>query len=496
MKFSILIILLITISTIESKDKLIFVMTHFRHGARAPQRFYDKDEGTDFIKEKWENPGELTGIGQRMHFYLGLRNLLIYIEDNNFLSKKYDAHELLIYSSCLNRTIVSVSSQLQGLYPPYLNAGETIAHEQEKFSKPPINVNLDDPRIGADIINSLGKNALPNSMTIAPIRMINSNEKKIRLYDTGPCKNKVEEIKEKNSKNIKTLLDIVNEFKQKYGEKFDKFYGKKENYDMKFIENVCDAFLSAYPEYPQTRKMEKLNTTGIFVDDFKQYCDRFQILNFRDKILGDEKHSVAHLETSKLMKEFIHYMKERIELDKNEEGQKKFDDYSKPKMILISGHDTTISCFEIFLMEALGKTLDFYRYPDFAAQIAFEVTTVDDDKKGKSFKEYFVNYYFNDELLSTLNVEEFIDKMEKQIWSEEYINEFCGFDEGKKNSNNKSNNQQNNNNESLMKVALFLFISLTGLFLIIIIILSLKFVGNKKSESKIDNSLIPSTEGE
>ena len=491
MKFSFLIFLLIAISTIESKDKLIFVMTHFRHGHRAPQSFYNKEEGIDFIKEKWENPGELTGIGQRMHFYLGLRNRLRYIEDNKFLSEKYDAHELLIYSSCLNRTIVSVSSQLQGLYPPYLNIGETIALEQTNISKPPVNISLE--RIGSDIIGSLGENALPNSMTIAPIRMINSNEKKIRLYDTGPCKNKLEEIIEKNSKTLQTLIDIVKEFKDKYGEKFDNFYGKKENYDMKFIENACDAFLSAYPEYPHTRKMEEFSKTGISFIEFKKYCDHFQILNFRDWVLGDEKHSIAHLETSKLMKEFIHYMKERIELDKNGEGIQKFDDYSKPKMMLVSGHDTTVSCFEIFLMEALGENLDFYRYPDFAAQIAFEVTTADDNKKGKTNKEYFVKYYFNDELVFTLNVDDFITKMEKQIWSEENVNKFCGFDDGKKNTDNQSNNQQNNN-ETLMKIALIIFMSLTGLFLIIIIFLSVKLIKNRKSDSKIYNSLIPSSE--
>ena len=87
------------------------------------------------------------------------------------------------------------------------------------------------------------------------------------------------------------------------------------------------------------------------------FCDKFQVLNFRDWILGDKNHSVAHLESSKLMAEFIHYMKERVNIDL------KYDDYSRPKMLMISGHDSTISCFEIFLMETFGKDLNFYRYP-------------------------------------------------------------------------------------------------------------------------------------
>jgi len=490
------ILLIILFLKIESKDKLIFVMTHFRHGARAPQIYYNKTDGSDYIKEKWDNPGELTGIGQRMHFYLGLRNRLRYIEDNQFLSKQFNPHELLIYSSCLNRTIVSVSSQLQGLYPPHINIGENIKSEQEECTKPPVKLNLNDERISEDIKNSLKSNALPNSMTIAPIRMINSNEKKIRLYDTGPCKIKAEEIMKNNSLNLQSLKDIVKEFKDKYGEKFDNFYKKKENYDVAFIENVCDAFLSAYPE---KKEMKEFKTTGIEKEEFKHFCDNFQILDFRDWVLGDKNHSIAHLESSNLMKEFIHYMKERIELDKKGEidnFEKKYDDYSKPKMMMISGHDTTVSCFEIFLMEALGYNSDFYRYPDFAAQIAFEVTTKEDNKTGKTDKDYYVNYYFNDDLLFSITVEDFITKINKHIWSEQNINEFCGFEEEKdkqkdKPDDNPNNNEKYNENNTLMKIALIVFISLTGIFLIIIIILSIQLIRNKKSESRIYNSLVP-----
>ena len=54
-----------------SEDKLVFVLTHFRHGARAPQYYYDLDNHLDYVFEKWERPGELTGVGQRMHYLLG-----------------------------------------------------------------------------------------------------------------------------------------------------------------------------------------------------------------------------------------------------------------------------------------------------------------------------------------------------------------------------------------------------------------------------------------
>ena len=47
-----------------------------------------KDDFTDLLGEKWNNPGELTGIGQRMHYLLGLRNRIRYIEKRKIFVRK------------------------------------------------------------------------------------------------------------------------------------------------------------------------------------------------------------------------------------------------------------------------------------------------------------------------------------------------------------------------------------------------------------------------
>ena len=94
----------------STTDKLIFVSLHSRHGARGPLEV-DKDQ-KDFLGEYWTNPGELTPSGQRMEYILGLRNRQRYIKISNFLSQKYDPHEILVYSSNTNRTILSMASQL------------------------------------------------------------------------------------------------------------------------------------------------------------------------------------------------------------------------------------------------------------------------------------------------------------------------------------------------------------------------------------------------
>lgn len=470
-----LLLILFSFSEINSEQKLIFVMTHFRHGARAPQNYYDQANYLDYVKEHWDIPGELTGVGQRMHYLLGIRNRIRYIEQNKFLSKNFNPHEILIYSSPFNRTIVSVSSQLQGLYPQYAKQGENITEDQKEFSKPQVNTDYD--KINKEIEN-LELSALPNNMILAPIRMINNNERKITLYDIEPCTIVRDKIKKKHSKEIQSLVNINKNFKDRYGEKIKKLYdGKEENLDLWFMDNFCDAFISAYTH---KREMTELKAADFDSEELKDFCFEFQKLNFRDWISGDDEHVLAHLEVSKIMKEFIHYMKERINADINGEKdlEKKYEDYSRPKMIMVSGHDSTISCNEIFLMDVFGDNIiENYEYPKFASQIAFEITTNDDDKKGKNYNDYFINYYFNDKLIFNKTVQEFIDKVTPHIWTNKQINDFCGFDDNDKDDSDKT--------------VLILFIILTGIFGILSTVLILLLIRNKKIQSNSYNSLIP-----
>ena len=82
-------------------------------------------------------------------------------------------------------------------------------------------------------------------------------------------------------------------------------------------------------------------------------------------------------------------------------------------MLIISGHDNTVSKQEIFLIYLLGLTLDYFRFPSFASQVTFEITR-NDDEKNRIYSDYFVNYYFNDELIANLTMKNFLIKL-KQI---------------------------------------------------------------------------------
>jgi hypothetical protein len=471
--FNILLLIELIIFQIKADDKLVFVMTHFRHGARAPQYYYA--DHLDYIKESWLYPGELTALGQRMHYLLGIRNRIRYIDNFKFLYEKFDPHQLLIYSSAYNRTIISVSSQLQGLYPQFVHLGEKITEEQEKNAVPQVDIDCD---IINEEIKNLNYSALPYSMMLAPIRMINVNERKITVYDIEGCVDKRDAIKQKNYEALPNVQELVNTFKRRYGEKLDDFYHKKENYDISFIDNFCDAFIAGYTD---KREMKELNMTGLNFTELVDYCFNFVKIGFRDYILGDEKHVLAHLEVSRLMKEFIHYMKKRVDADINKEDiDSQYEDYSRPKMMMVSGHDSTISCHEVFLMEAFGLNSSFYIYPKFATQIAFEVTTNKNTEEKKTYKDYYINFYFNDDLKLNVTMQEFLDKVTPHLWSDKQIDDFCGINEDKNESENDLN-----------IFILILFISLTTIFLVIIVILSILLLKkNKKIASFSSISLI------
>ena len=97
----------------NDEEKLLFVWEHFRHGARGPYRSFDEINWKDIFNEKWDGDGELSPLGMRMHYLLGVSTKNKY---SDFLSKEYDPNELLIRSTDVNRTILSAFSTLQGLY--------------------------------------------------------------------------------------------------------------------------------------------------------------------------------------------------------------------------------------------------------------------------------------------------------------------------------------------------------------------------------------------
>ena len=91
-----------------------------------------------------------------------------------------------------------------------------------------------------------------------------------------------------------------------------------------------------------------------------------------------------------------------------------------------------------------------------------------------TYKDYILNYYFNDELIFKMSVEDFINKIEPKLWTDEQIDEFCGF----KTVKNEIN--------SLYLMIGIILLSLVIIFLTTTIILSVKLCKqNKKNKEMV-----------
>ena len=115
MKSLIFIFSVTLILKISSEEKVIFAWQIHRHGARAP--YSGVENGVDAYKENWIQINELSGVGKRMLYLLGVKARKRYIDQFQLLNKTYNPQEIYIRSTDVNRTIESVESYLQGLYP-------------------------------------------------------------------------------------------------------------------------------------------------------------------------------------------------------------------------------------------------------------------------------------------------------------------------------------------------------------------------------------------
>ena len=116
------------------------------------------------------------------------------------------------------------------------------------------------------------------------------------------------------------------------------------------------------------------------------------------------------------MKKLIKWMEQRIELDKNEKSDKIVA--GSPKFTIWSGHDSSITTFEIFMKLTFGTK---YILPIFSSTILFEL------HKNEDKNIYEIKYFVNDEILLTIDYEDFKKKVLEIIWNDEKIEEFCQF---------------------------------------------------------------------
>ena len=397
----------------EEKRELIFVYEHVRHGARGPSASYDSIlvEGVDEYGVKWDFDGELTPIGKRQHYYLGLRNRIKYGHLINF--NEYNPMEIVIHATDYNRTHQSINSELIGMYG---NSKEKeLTNIEMNYSM--INnkyINITNNSLGEELYSqlfSIGNQVNNNSIPVFNIRKFPDN----RIFLVDHC-NKIDQYRdEKVGKKVEAFYK---EFNDNYASILSKMPLLRNTSIFKIynkMKSITDHFICDYDNKKDLTYLEK--DLGLDLDKFYNFSRRFYGSFIFDWFVDEY---TSGLEETHLMQDVLAYMERRIKHHK--EGIT----YLAPKMVMDCGHDTTVGPIARFMSSAFNIT--YHEFCDFACNIYFELY-----KTVNSSGEYFtVDYYLDDELLlHKIEFSKFKESMERKFWNDSFAKEFC---EGKENT--------------------------------------------------------------
>ena len=452
-------------------DKLISVFSLDRHGSRSPM--ITNDNHTDFFGNKWLNPEMLTANGERMLYILEMHKRYKYMNKMNFISPKCEYYEIYFASSHKERAIMSALSEIQGLCPFYKNYDKNISLDYINYTYPDLNFfdEMNDEIYNLTNITS----SFPNSLYLYPIKIYHPSERKL-LANMYNCSNS-RKILENNLKNEK-IINLVKEFNEKFGNKLSNSINKEELNDFLKLFDITDQYISAL--YNGKKPEEKLKILNIDPNEFLNMSNKFHEIFMNEYLFGDKNKDIIHLEISQLLLDAINYMKKRVDFDiNNEDISKQIYDFSKPKLVVIAGHDSTINALQLFI-KLLFDSKNEINIIDisFGGSGVLEVYKNNDDKEKYDYSDYYVNYLINDKVIKKFKFDEFINIVEKNSWNKEKIDKFC-----------------ENNNSNIGIIIIIIILVMIIIFLIIFIIynkLSLNKKNDKDENTNIEINLVGS----
>ena len=385
-----------------SQRELIFVYEHVRHGARGPSSSYGAilQNGVDEYGIYWGTDGELTQIGKRQHYFLGVRNRIKYGNFINFT--KYNPKEILIHATDYNRTHQSIISELYGMYENMQEA-ELVGEETEYNMVNVEYLRYSNNELYKEItknISDIGNKVNKNSFPVFNIHKF--PDKRIFLVDD--C------IKMKNYRDAKVgdvVKQYVKDFDDQFADAFTSFTGKPKEYFHLYdiMKSITDHFIC---DVDNKRDMSGIAGHGLDLDKFYNFSKSFYghfIFNY----FIDEY--TSGLEETHLMQDLLGYMDRRI----NYQDELT---YKAPKMVMDCGHDTTVGPIARFLSTSLD--VKYHEFCEFACNIFIELYK---EKDGT----YTVDYYLDDELIfKGYNYEEFKKRIQSHFWNDTFVDEFCG----------------------------------------------------------------------
>jgi Ca2+/Na+ antiporter len=424
---SISIIFLISIFSqfISSEDidlddlELIFVYEHVRHGARGPSASYNSlfIDGVDEFRVSWEGEGdgELTLVGKREHYDIGVRNRHKYGKGENGLGlidfSTYNPEEVLFHVTDYNRTHQSLNSELIGMYQPGLL--KTLTEQQVNGSYPP-NIYEWNKKINEslykNIINeiiSLGNKTIVDNIPVFNIHPFGANRTFNLETNCGNLDNmRVESLKGKDELLYSYFLDHKEELRE---------FFQLEDYsyftNIRMMNSITDHYISDYKNYKDLSIFH--NITNIDLDEFMEKCGQF----YHDWMYNYYcTNTTCSMESSRLIEDLLGYMKRRIQYYPK-------TTYYAPKLVIDCGHDTTVAPMQMFMYEAWKHKPEYgvrTQYCGFACNLYFELYKT---KNGPT--RYYVYYYIDDELIHIFDYDEFDDTVRGHMYTQEDIEKYC-----------------------------------------------------------------------
>jgi len=443
-------------------EKILFAFQINRHGGRAPH--YGVINGEDMYKEKWIENKELSSMGRRQLYLLGVKVRKKYYKKYGLISSEYNPQEIYIRSTDTNRTIESIYSYLQGLYPS--GSGPIIkdnVYENKSIIYPPNKKYYEKfDRIIDDYNMNNNKTSLPYQMSIEPIHIFYAPDHEFELYNPDLCPSLRAQYEKQNERQeIKDFADkLISETNNLFFDLEPKAKNNSYFHDFwqlyNFTENIiADKF--------DVRDFNKLKNQFPYVNDElidKLYSKSKQFI-VEDSLYTNKWINLSIVGTSYTMHSLLNWMDKAINSYKNGKNENYI------KFVIYSAHDSSIANLEGFMYYAFNLSIEFTEFAD----CRFFELCVDDEGK------FFVKYLKadNTEKLK-MNYDEFKNIVNNKTWSDEQVSEFCKFNDNK---NNKDD--ENNKDTDDTKYSYIILIVLGCLNGILIGILIFIFIWYKKS---------------
>ena len=440
------------ISLNETEDKIIFAWQMHRHGARAP--YLGVQNGIDVYKEKWTQIEELSEVGKRMLYLLGVKVRKKYVDKYKLLSEKYDPQEIYIRSTDVNRTIESIESFLQGLYPN--GTGPTIEEKVLNITNivypPNQNYKEDFENITNEYDLNDNKWALPFGMSVLPVHLFYKPAHEFGLYDSNICKG--HKALNEQQKKRKEVIDFGHDLLKKFI-----FFPDLENVDhtnITFMEDYwtiykyMDGFIC---DDTDRRSFDYMKKTFSFNEEqkdlLKKASDTFLKMDYFGTNYPDGHEEIPIMANSYTMHSLVNWMEKAIE------GNEKNEKYIK--YVIFSAHDSSIGALEHFMKYVFNVTPE---YAKFAESRYFELYI-------NSEKEKKVRYLKGDNVvIKDMTFEEFKSVINNRTWTDKQVNQFCQFEIEKKNDDKDE--------EQTSIIAMIILIIVNLILLLVLVFICLK----------------------